>query len=127
MVFLIVMSSNEYIITCNKEQLRNINYTKKYYHKPLSRAHLSNGSKHRTRIKRPASCVWTCRGCWFKKCIQIPKCYYFDSELCWHNCAMFNKIIMALKCLALMRPGMTKHVCNLRWRSIISKLEKSLK
>ena len=29
--------------------------------------------------------------------------------------------------IALKSPGRTKHVCNLRWRSISSKLEKSLK
>ena len=30
--------------------------------------------------------------------IQIYICYYFDSELCWHNyCAMLNKFIMTLE------------------------------
>ena len=49
-------------------------------------------------------------------------CYYFYWELCWHNyCKMLNKIIM----ISLMSPGRTEHVCNLLWRSIISKLEKS--
>ena len=41
--------------------------------------------------------------------IYFKLCYYFDLEFCWHNF-----------------PGRTKHVCKLRWRSIISKLEKSL-
>ena len=36
----------------------------------------------------------------------VLSCYYFDSELCWHNyCSMLNTIIS---------PGRTKHVCNLR-------------
>ena len=45
-------------------------------------------------------------------------CYYFDLELCWHNyCAMLIAIIMTLECYI---------VSNLRWSTIISKLEKSL-
>ena len=48
---------------------------------------------------------------------RIFLCYYFDWEIYWHNyCAMLNKIIMTLECSVS---------CNLRWRNIISKLEKS--
>ena len=34
--------------------------------------------------------------------------------------------IIIVQCWIKKNPGRTKHVCNLRWRSIISKLEKSL-
>ena len=43
----------------------------------------------------------------------------FEFVLCWWN---FWKLR-----IAPMSPGRTKHVCNLRWRSILSTLEKSLK
>ena len=39
------------------------------------------------------------------------------------NSFNFNGIFFKLR-IALMSPGMTKHVCNLRWRSTLSKLEK---
>ena len=38
----------------------------------------------------------------------------------------FSRLVF-LFFFALMSPGRTKHVCNLRWTSILSKLEKSLK
>ena len=51
-----------------------------------------------------------------------------------HNCVVTRNCITTKKWkkneklrIALMSPGRTKHICNLRWISILSKLEKSLK